>query len=187
VSKWVVRVVISFAWMFLVVGSTPAHADAVTGWDIWRAPEGTICVQHTDAAVAAAAWRWSSMTDVTMTTKASCEGYARSLTVKFWSKNEPDNKWCSRYNANGWAWQYVRGDWVWTPKYPTIEVNVATVWHSKCQNSWDMKLHLYGHELGHYLGLSHNLDKSIMCEGAACGWEYTEPQEIDKVRTNEKY
>ena len=185
-NKWVARIVVPLAWMFMIVAPAPARADAVSGFDDWRVPTGEMCAQHTDTAVAASVWRWSSMTDVNIVTKASCADYPRNRTLMFRTLNEPTGGWCTRFNANGWVWQYVRDDWTWTAKYPTLEVNAGRA--KTCQNSWASKLHLYVHEMGHWLGLAHNNLVSVMCQSSnSCGYQYTEPQKVDIERVNSQY
>jgi hypothetical protein len=179
----------TIALMTMVLGCTDtAKADTTTGYTSWVVPSGTVCVQTSNHIAATAAGYWSLMTDANLTARSRCTGFARNMIVGFKGSYDSAGKWCARFVGGGWTWMHVRGQWTWTPKAPTIEINLAPERIRLCRANNAMFMHVMVHELGHFLGLDHNDDASILCTiPAGCGWKYTKPQPPDVQRVNRKY
>ena len=166
---------------FAFAGSQSAQAATPAGWGEWLLPTGTLCVQTQGSSVIAqAAANWNK-SDAVIVASPTCAGYSRKMTVKFVGYTALDGA-CAKTGATKWSWENVRGVWSWVPLDATVWINYATQYRAGCRGTTGQVQHVYNHELGHWLGLAHNKDASVLN-----GWTYRFPTTVDIRRVNYRY
>lgn len=176
----------------IVLGLNTAPAQAATtanvpGWLSWLLPTGTLCVATQGSPVLAqAAANWNK-TDAVIVAHRTCAGYPRHMTLKFRGTTQPGTHACGWFSSDGWTWRKVRGVGTWTPDAGWVTINYATNLKAGCRATTAMFSKVVNHETGHWLGLDHNCEYSVMANCDRWTWKSGVPTSYDTARVNRRY